>query len=138
MRTHGLRISYYLLFAVITVSSVLYLLADFKTYDVTPSVRSYGVVQLVLTLILVLILLTPSANRYEKTVMPVAYNIILLILLLIQIIPAVLWILFDRRAVAEYPWDSGVIGSWIYGAYHIAVMLWGIVIFSRHRLTNKP
>jgi hypothetical protein len=123
MKKFAIRISYYLLFAAIVANSLLYLLVDFRTYDVISSVRSYGAIQLLLTLILIIL----SVYRRETAARAAAFGIILWALIVIQVVPAICWILFDGRTVAEYPWDSGIIGSWVYGAYHIGVIIWGIV-----------
>ena len=128
MNKNSIRASYFSVFAIITSSSLFYLLVDFKTNDVIPSVRSYAAVQLVLTLTLFLLLLS-STKRHGKVGPPFIFNVVLWVLIIMQIIPALFWILFDGVTVAEYPWDSGIIGSWIYGAYHIVVIVWGVANF---------
>ena len=122
MNNRALRLSNYLLVAVITVSTLLYLLVDFGTYDVIPTVRIYGAVQLLLTLGLLLLLL----SRRETAGRTLVFGILTWLLLAIQVVPAVLWFAFDGSVVAEYPWDGGIAGSWVYGAYHLIVIVWGV------------
>ena len=126
----ALTLSYGLLFAAITAGSLLYLLVDFRTYDVIPTVRIYGVFQLILTLALCFFLL-PSKTRWWSLARSAVFGAVLWVLLLIQLIPAVLWIAFNGITVAEYPFEGGVMGSWVYGAYHLAIFAWGAVNFLR-------
>lgn len=117
-----------LFFTAIIINSLVYLLYDFISNDVEPSIRIYGRIQLIITLVtagIMLISAQNSNNLFKRFSLYVLY-LPMGVLLFIQVVPAILWILFNSQVVAETHFDNGIMGSWLYGMYHILIIVWGI------------
>lgn len=121
-------ISNCLFFAVILINSFIYLFYDFMNNDVEPSVRIYGKTQVVILLIVILTMVIGFTikNKSFKTLINSLYYLSAALLLFIQLVPAFLWFVFNGQTVAEPPSSLGVMGSWVYGMYHILIIAWGI------------
>lgn len=129
-----------LFFTVIIINSLIYLLYDFISNDVEPSIRIYGRIQLIITLVtagIMLISAKNSNNLFKRFFLYVLY-LPMGVLLFIQIVPAILWILFNGQVVAETHLDDGIMGSWLYGMYHILIIVWGIFnVYQYKRIFRK-
>ena len=128
-----------LFFIVIIINSFIYLFYDFMNNDVEPNVRIYGKTQLIITLVAVIIILinVKIGNKFSRQLSLYALYFTMGILLFIQIMPAILWFLFNGRVAGEYPFSPGIIGSWLYGAYHILIIAWGIFNIRQYKQTIK-
>lgn len=132
-----------LFFTAIVINSLIYVLYNFISSDVEPSIRIYGKTQLVIALFAIGIMLIAEKVK-NKIFRQLSFYVLYLImgaLLFIQIVPALLWIMFNGRVVAETTLDAGVMGSWLYGAYHIFIIVWGIFNIRQYRhkfhMSNK-
>ena len=127
MRSKVRLISLLLYELTVVGSSVIYLATDFVTNDVIPSVRLFSYVQLVMAGLLLLVWLIDMAILRRRLRFGVYF--MLAAISFIQLAPAVLWFLFNGIPVAEPGtfMSAAVMGHWIYGVLHIAVIVWGVI-----------
>lgn len=124
----------YLFYAVVTINTLIYLFFDFKNGDVEPNVRIYGIIQLIVLLLVIFTIETDARikNKIFQYVIKSLLTFSFIVLMLIQIVPAALWIGWSGQIVAEPPYDNGVTAHWIYGVYHIFIIIWGVYIAVKH------
>lgn len=104
-----------------------------KFGEATESIRSFGMVSLVLGVILLFLMLIDLSkkNKSGKTTKN-SLGVILLILAIIQIGPSILWFLFNNTPLTDGTPQSGFMAHWYYAIPHIIILILAIMSLIEH------
>ena len=135
LKTKALAWSIFLFIIMLIGSSLFYMLYDFMNNDVAPNVKVFGKSQLVITALVILFL---AVNEIKpKCYFTWGFCITCGLVLIIQIVPAFLWFLFNGEIVADSPFDNGVTGHWLFGVIHLLIIVWGLMNIVSYNKSGK-
>ncbi len=114
-------------------SSILYMLVDFSS-DVNPSTWLYAFIQMVFA---ALLLVDTIIYRFKPSSRIAVYagRFLCFVLAAVQILPAVLWMLFNGSRISETP-NEGIMAHWGYAAAHliiVALCVFNMTLIKRSR-----